>query len=170
MAKDIEYDDTELQRLFSELAPKRRLQAMKGAFRKEANKARKIAVRNLRGSVQSNENLEKGVRALVFKRKTGFRITVGTKKANKRGKGEAGFHTNRKGIKKPVLIWMEDGTRERKTGTRIFSRRKGHRTGRMKRYGFIDKSRGEIQRTVVPKFHDMMVKEIIRVSKRYGCK
>ena len=83
---DINYDDRNLQQLFTELTPKRRLQALRGGFRKEANRVRKTAVNNLRSSIRSDKDLEKGVRSLVFKRKAGFRITVGTKYANKRGK------------------------------------------------------------------------------------
>lgn len=99
MARSVAYDDRNLQQLFAELEPKRRLQAIKGGFRREANKVRKTAINNLRNSVRSNKDLEKGVRAIVFKRKAGFRVTVGTKKAGKNGKGEAGFHTNRQGLK-----------------------------------------------------------------------
>ena len=73
---DINYDDRNLQQLFTELTPKRRLQALRGGFRKEANRVRKTAVNNLRSSIKSDRDLEKGVRSLVFKRKAGFRITV----------------------------------------------------------------------------------------------
>ena len=83
MARSVAYDDRNLQQLFAELEPKRRLQAIKGGFRREANKVRKTAINNLRNSVRSNKDLEKGVRAIVFKRKAGFRVTVGTKKAGK---------------------------------------------------------------------------------------
>ena len=83
MAQSIEYDDKNLQRLFAELEPKRRVQALKGGFRREANQVRKTAINNLRSSINSSKDLEKGVRAIVFKRKAGFRVTVGTKRANK---------------------------------------------------------------------------------------
>ena len=71
MARTIDYNDENLQRLFAELEPKRRLQAIKGGFRREANQVRKTAINNLRSSIQSNKDLEKGVRAIVFKRKAG---------------------------------------------------------------------------------------------------
>ena len=65
------------------------------------------------------------------------------KRAGKNGKGEAGFHTNRQGLKKPVLIWVEEGTKERKTksngGKRAARRRSAHSTGRMRRYGFMSR-------------------------------
>lgn len=174
MARSVAYDDRNLQQLFAELEPKRRLQAIKGGFRREANKVRKTAINNLRNSVRSNKDLEKGVRAIVFKRKAGFRVTVGTKKAGKNGKGEAGFHTNRQGLKKPVLIWVEEGTQERKTkgngGKRVARRRSAHRTGRMRRYGFMTQTLNDVRDTVTADIHDMVTDNVLKIAQKYGCK
>ncbi len=176
MARTIDYDDKNLQRLFAELEPKRRLQAIKGGFRREANQVRKTAINNLRSSIQSNKDLEKGVRAIVFKRKAGFRVTVGTKRAGKNGKGEAGFHTNRQGLKKPVLIWAEEGTAERKTKPKQGTRRRAarlrasHRTGRMKRYGFMAQTLSSVRDTVTADIHKMVTENVEQVAKKYGCK
>lgn len=176
MARTIDYNDENLQRLFAELEPKRRLQAIKGGFRREANQVRKTAINNLRSSIQSNKDLEKGVRAIVFKRKAGFRVTVGTKRAGKNGKGEAGFHTNRQGLKKPVLIWAEEGTAERKTKPKQGTRRRAarlrasHRTGRMKRYGFMEQTLTGIRDTVTANIHKMVTENVEQVAKKYGCK
>lgn len=171
---EITYDDTNLQRLFAEMEPKRRVQALKGAFRKEANAMRKAAVANLRQSIRSDKDLEKGVRALVFKRKAGFRVTVGTKAASKKtGKGEAGFHTNRRGLKKPVLIWAELGTKKRstKTRTRISTRkRRGHNTGQMDSYAFIGKARDQMAPTATENIHRAFRENVQRIAKKYGCK
>lgn len=174
MAREIDYDDRNLQQLFAELEPKRRLQAIKGGFRREANQVRKTAINNLRSSLHSNKDLEKGVRTIVFKRKAGFRVTVGTKRAGKNGKGEAGFHTNRQGLKKPVLIWAEDGTQERKTkgngGKRAMRLRSAHRTGRMKRYGFLTQTLNGVRDTVTNNIHNMVIENVEQVAKKYGCK
>lgn len=174
MAREIDYDDRNLQQLFAELEPKRRLQAIKGGFRREANQVRKTAINNLRSSLHSNKDLEKGVRTIVFKRKAGFRVTVGTKRAGKNGKGEAGFHTNRQGLKKPVLIWAEDGTQERKTkgngGKRAMRLRSAHRTGRMKRYGFMTQTLNGVRDTVTNNIRDMVMENVEQVAKKYGCK
>ena len=176
MARTIDYNDENLQRLFAELEPKRRLQAIKGGFRIEANQVRKTAINNLRSSIQSNKDLEKGVRAIVFKRKAGFRVTVGTKRAGKNGKGEAGFHTNRQGLKKPVLIWAEEGTKERQTKPKQGTRRRAarlrasHRTGRMKRYGFMAQTLTSVRDTVTTNIHEMVAENIQKVAKKYGCK
>ena len=176
MARSIDYNDENLQRLFAELEPKRRLQAIKGGFRREANQVRKTAINNLRSSIQSNKDLEKGVRAIVFKRKAGFRVTVGTKRAGKNGKGEAGFHTNRQGLKKPVLIWAEEGTKDRKTKPKQGTRRRAarlrasHSTGRMKRYGFMAQTLNSVRDTVTDNIHKMVTENIEQVAKKYGCK
>lgn len=175
MARQIDYDDRNLQQLFAELEPKRRLQAVKGGFRKEANRVRKTAINNLRSSIRTDKDLEKGVRAIVFKRKAGFRVTVGTK-AGKNGKGEAGFHTNRQGLKKPILIWAEDGTEERKTKSKQGTRRRAarlrasHRTGRMKRYGFMEQTLSSVRDTVTANIHEMVTENVQKVAKKYGCK
>ena len=176
MARTIDYNDENLQRLFAELEPKRRLQAIKGGFRREANQVRKTAINNLRSSIQSSKDLEKGVRAIVFKRKAGFRVTVGTKRAGKNGKGEAGFHTHRQGHKKPVLIWAEEGTKERQTKPKKGTRRRAarlrasHRTGRMKRYGFMAQTLTSVRDTVTTNIHEMVAENVQKVAEKYGCK
>ncbi len=169
---DIQYNDRDLQKLFAEMEPKHRLKAIKGAFRKEANKVRRTAINNLRGSIRSDRDLERGVRAIVYKKAAGFRITVGTKKATAKNKKAYGFHKNRQGLSKPVLIWAEDGTEQRKTktATKVYIRsRKGHSTGRMKRYGFIRKTRDEMADKVTADIHTEVINNVQSVAKKYGC-
>ena len=170
------YDDTQLQQLFAELDPKRRKQALKGAFRREAGRVRKTAVKNLRSSgLRTDHDLEKGIRSVVFKNTAGFRITVGTKKANRHGKGERGMHLNRVGQKKPILIWAEGGTSDRwtmpKKGTRRRADRKRqrHSTGHMRKYGFMEKTLREVRSSVADDLRNEVQENIERVSKRYGC-
>ena len=174
MAATLGYDDGNLQRLFAELEPKRRTQALKGGFRKLAGQVRKKAVGNLRASIHTDKDLEKGVRAVVFKRTAGFRVTIGTKKAGKNGKGEAGMHTNRRGLNKPVLIWAEEGTQQRKTkgggGKRAARLRAAHNTGSMPRFGFMDKTRNEVSSTITEDMHRMVAESTQRIAKKYGCK
>lgn len=174
MAADLRYDDGNLQRLFAELEPRRRTQALKGGFRKAANNVRKKAVGNLREAIRTDRDLEKGVRAIVFKRTAGFRVTIGTKKAGKNGKGEAGMHTNRRGLKKPVLIWAEEGTKQRTTkssgGKRATRLRSSHSTGSMPRFGFMRKTRDEVRETVTDDMRKMVTENVERVAKKYGCK
>lgn len=175
MSGTVEYDDGNLQRLFAELEPKRRAQALRGGFRKAANNVRKKAVANLRSSsIRTDKDLEKGIRSSVFKRKAGFKFTIGTKKAGKNGKGESGMHLNRQGLKKPVLIWAEMGTKQRKTkssgGKRAARYRSAHNTGRMPRYGFMEKTRNQVRDTVTEDVHRQVAENIERIAKKYGCK
>ncbi len=166
------YNDTELQRLFTELDPDKRLKALKGAFRREANMVRKTALNNLRGSIRTDKDLEKGVRAVVFKRQAGFKVTVATKRAGKNGGVALGFHKNRQGLEKPILIWAEAGTKERKTKTKtkVFTRsRKGHSTGRMKRYGFLRQTQADVADTVTNDLHNEIERNVVKIAKKYGC-
>lgn len=174
MGADVRYDDGNLQRLFAELEPKRRSQALRGGFRKAANNVRKKAVANLREAIRTDKDLEKGVRAIVFRRTAGFRVTIGTKKAGKKGKGEAGMHTNRQGLKKPVLIWAEEGTKARTTksggGKRAARLRAAHSTGSMPRFGFMAKTKNEVRDSVTADMRNMVTENVERIAKKYGCK
>ena len=174
MSGTVEYDDGNLQRLFAEMEPKRRAQALRGGFRKAANDVRKKAVANLRSSIRTDKDLEKGIRAVVFKRRAGFRVTIGTKKAGKNGKGESGMHLNRQGLKKPVLIWAEMGTAQRTTkssgGKRAARYRAAHNTGSMPRYGFMDKTRNQVRDTVTADMRKQVAENVERIAKKYGCK
>ena len=165
------YNDDNLQRLFAELDVKKRVKAFRGAFRREANNVRKTAINNLRGSIRTDKDLEKGVRAKVFKRATGFRVTIGT--TMRKGTAQYGYHKNRRGLLKPILIWAEGGTelRHTKTRTRVFARgRKGHSTGRMKRYGFMRQTSEQVQGTVTNDLHNEVINNVIKTAKKYGCK
>jgi len=169
----ITYDDNNLQRLFAEMDVKQRLQALKGAFRREANQVRKTALNNLRGSIRTDKDMESGVRAIVFKRTSGFRVTIGTKKATKSGGKDYGFHKNRQGLKKPILIWAEEGTapRQTKSKTKIYmSERKGHATGRMKRYGFMRQTLSDVRDSVTENLQNEVINNVQKIAEKYGCK
>ena len=169
MSVSCEYDDSNLQKLFADLEPKRRMQALKGGIRRTANIVRKAAVANLRASMRSNRKLEKGIRAIVFKRKAGFRVTVGTGKNNK------GFYqsSRRKDNRYlPVLMWAEDGTDQRNRGSRrkilgIVSRR-GASTGRMPRYGFIAATASQVRGEVTETMHREIAESVRRTARKYG--
>ena len=169
----ITYDDANLQRLFAEMDVKQRMKSMKGAFRKEANRVKKAAINNLRGSIRTDKDMEKGVRALVFARTAGFKVTIASKKTTKKSNVEYGMHKNRQGLNKPVLIWAEEGTKNRKTktATRIFTRsRKGHATGRMKRYGFMQQTQAQVRDIVTENLKNELTNNVQKIAEKYGCK
>lgn len=73
---------------------------------------------------------------------------------------------------KPVLLWAETGTNQRstKTQTRIWARsRKGHNTGRMKRYGFMLKTKNQISGQVQQDLRNEIIESVTKTAKRYGC-
>lgn len=169
------YNDRKLRRLFAALDPTGRKKVIKGACRKVGNEVRKVAVNNLRASgLNHAEEMSEGVRAVVFKREAGFRVTVASRKANKRGKGEKGMHRNRYGNKKPVLVWAEIGTRWRKSkkDTRYSVGGKwvtGRTRGYMKRYGFISKTKGQVEHSVGHRLKDEIATKVTQIAKKYGC-
>ena len=127
------YISKEVQHLLSHLTPRQVRNSLKGAFRAVAKTVRAsgrsslstaaIRVRGNRG------DWSRGVRTRIYSRGGGFMLTV------KGVKGQS-MHTNRFGLKKPILMWAEDGTKERRT--RGVSR-KAHSTGRMPQYGYISR-------------------------------
>ena len=168
----IQFDADKRTKALMELDPKRRMRTMKGAFRRAANKVRKQAAGNLRRSgINTKTGLAKGIRSVVWKKKPGFRVTIGTKKANRNGKGERGFHTNRQKLKKPILLWAETGTKERytKSKTKFFVRKKkGHYTGRMKSTGFMDKTEADMKDRITDDLRQAMEESITKALKKYG--
>ncbi len=135
-------DRTNISKSFTDLLGaldlKDQRKALRGAMRREGNRLKKTAAAKLRGSgigQGARQKLSKGIRLRVYPEKYGAGLLVSVKPQGKRG-----FHHNRQGLEKPVLMWAEDGTghRRTKTKTKFFVRkRKGHPTGRMKRYGFM---------------------------------
>lgn len=185
MSKDIQYDDSQLQQLFEQLSEKERVKALKGAFRAEARTVRKAAVNNLRSSLHSSSGLERGIRTLVFKRQLGFRVTVGTElkwnKDHTAYKTKKGYHTNRRGEEKPVLIWAEDGTKERRTKgqrawhqTRSGRRRRymynGAYRGRMRRYAFMERAKNQVSASVSRSLQENVRKYVQSVALKHGCR
>lgn len=169
--RDIEYEDSNLQRLLTALTPQQRRKALRGTCRRLANQTRKRAVSNLRASIRSDKDLEKGVRTVVNKKIMGFRVTVGTKFNRKSGKSR-GFHKNRRGEKKPVLIWAEDGTalRNTKSRTRAFVRsRRGHSTGYMRSYGFMDKTKRQTMPGITAAYRQEITNQIVKEARKHGC-
>lgn len=178
----ITYDDHNLQQLWKELSPKRRVQAMRGTMRTQAHYVRKVAIGNLRSSgLRTDADMERGVREVVFKNTLGFRVTVGTKGKKSRSNPNAktrGYHKNRRGEEKPILIWAEDGTKERHTKRRGFlgrrwrafsnKGRKGYR-GRMPRFAFMAKTKQETMATVTSEYANVFRSTVEKIALKYGC-
>ena len=81
--------------------------------------------------------LRKDIRLRIYPRGGGFMITV-------KPHGKQGYHTNRKGFQKPVLMWAEEGTRYRfpRKGSYVAKTQRGFlrvsHMGKMPAYHFLD--------------------------------
>lgn len=155
--------------VFQALDLKDQRKAMRSAMRREGNRLKKQAIANLQGSgigQGTNGRLSKGIRMRVYPDKfgTGFMLSVKPHK-------KQGFHKNRQGKEKPVLMWAEEGTKYRKTKTKtkVFARkRKGHVTGRMKRYGFMRKTGGQATQIVERNLFSDFQKNLERAARKKG--
>ena len=115
--------------------------AMKGAYRKVGNEVLKVARQKLAQSGMAHASkLKKDIRLRVYPKGGGFMITV-------KPHGRQGFHTNRFGLQKPVLMWAEEGTKVRyvrKGGGQVVKtgdgewRTLGRRRGQMPAYHFLN--------------------------------
>lgn len=152
--------------MFSELSPGNRAKVFRGALRRTATKVRRMAVGYLLSSGLGHaKEMQRGIRSGIRRKSLGFFVTVAT------GRNGSGIHRNRFGKLKPILIWAEDGTKLRKTRSksRIFTRkRKGHTTGSMPAYGFIDASRQSLG-GIESGLRTSLAESVVRVAKRYGC-
>lgn len=121
---------------------KRDLKALlKGAYRKTGNEILAIARQRLMSSgIAHASKLKRGIRLRVYPRGGGFMITV-------KPHGKQGYHVNRFGLEKPVLMWVEEGTKGRYVRhgggqrTKISDghwRTLGRRKGQMPAYRFLD--------------------------------
>lgn len=164
------YDPTVWTRFLNELTPAQLRKALRSGLRREATRVRRVAVQKLRGTTLSlRGGMEKGIRTVVYRRGTGFKVTVKPKVG---GRTEnKGFHTNRRGQLKPVLAWAETGTRMRrtKTKTRIFRRsRKGHSTGYMRGYHFMEDAEREAPQTVEANLGHDLETAVTKAAKKAG--
>jgi hypothetical protein len=99
--------------VFKALDQKTQRKAMKSAMRREGNRLKKIAVANLRESrvgQGTKRDLSKGIYVRTYPDRYGMGFMVSVKPHGR----HKGIHLNRQGKEKPVLMWAEDGTRERR--------------------------------------------------------
>lgn len=122
---------------------KRDLKAsLKGAYRMTGNEILLIARQKLMSSgIAHASKLKKDIRLRVYPKGTGFMITV-----KPHGKTQ-GYHTNSKGLQKPVVMWAEEGTKVRYVrhggGQKVQTSdgkwvTLGRRRGQMPAYHFLD--------------------------------
>ena len=152
--------------------------SMRGAIRAEARKAQKIAQSRLASSglqvKGNNADWKKGIRTRIYpdNKGMGFMVTVKARAASRKtGTGEKSMHVNRFGIKKPILMWAEEGTQSRKTKTQtkwFVRQRKGHKTGKMGAYGFLEDSAPEMFAAVEAGLTPEVSKAVEKVARKCG--
>ena len=152
---------------------KRDLKAsLKGAYRMAGKEILQIARQKLMSSgIAHASELKKDIRLRVYPRGSGFMITV---KPHGRTQG---YHTNRFGLQKPVVMWAEEGTKVRYVrkggGQKVQTSdgkwvTLGRRRGQMPAYHFLDgiedKDGPIIERDLIPAIESQVMKR----ASRYG--
>ena len=185
--------EKDLAQLAKEMTPKQLRKSLKRAYRAEAKKVLGIARQQLHRSkiqVKGNQaDWEKGIRSHIYSRGGGFLITVKAHRANLKGQGEKSMHENRKGFKKPILMWAEEGTNYRQRGGKKVRIKHGiygtHRSGktqywtetirkdgiptkRMPAYRFLEKATPEMNRTVETDLGKEVGVAVEKVAKKCG--
>ena len=191
-----EYTGREWQDLLRQMDGKEIKKSLRSAVRAEARKAQKIAQSHLETSglqVQGNTaDWKKGIRTYIYNpnKATGFMVTVKARAASRKtGKGEKSMHQNRKGFKKPVLMWAEEGTIARKRGGKRvkadnahntakaqgriggawqYIRRGGIPTGRMRPYRFLERAAPEMYQAVEAGLTPEIGKAVENVARKCG--
>lgn len=184
---EMTFDDSRLKGALRELDPKLIKKALRGGMSKTATELRRKAIANLRSEVKSSSGLEKGIRKGIYKGNGGFYVTIGTRGTVRRYKGKRNgrrrygrsrkgwtsmsMTTNSRGQTKPVLPWLELGTKQRFTKSRTkewVRKRAGHRTGRVEPRTFMEKTERQNRTSMVTGITDNFDKCLKKIISRYG--
>lgn len=135
---DLFVDMDRLERMLGQLTPRQREKGVRAGLRRAAGEWRKTARQQLRAAgLKANRKVDLGIRAAVYRRKLGFKLTIGTKKTyTKKARSKRETSDRRLDI---VPLWAEGGTVARRTARSI--RRKSRPTGRMPQYEFMEATR-----------------------------
>lgn len=139
--------DKPFAEVFKALDLKTQRKTLKSAVRKESNRLKKVAMEEVMSSSLgkgTQQPLTKSLYSRVFPDRYGLGALVSVRPHGKR----KGYHVNRYGKEKPVLMWAESGTRMRNVGKKVdyFTSRSRY-TGK-KIYNYIrgGASRGRMQK------------------------
>ena len=169
--------------VYKALDVKDQRKAMRSAMRREGNRLKKAAVSNLGQSgigSGTKRSLSKGIYLRVYpENKCGLGFMVSVKPHGRR----KGIHLNRQNKEKPVLMWAEDGTRQRRVGRRISSffgksrftgkkirqyLRGGARRGKMKRYAFLAKTEQQTADSVETNLFNNLQDNVEEAARKQG--
>lgn len=160
--REFEYDDRRLQLLFGQFQPGKRRQMLRGALRKVGREL----LKSVRGKIRESElrdaaELARGARMRLTRTQPyGFYVSVGALKGSKKSRG-TGMHVNRRGLAKPILMWMEDGTDSRYTGKKRYR-------GSIEAHGFLAEAAAGFRTGMNDSFRRSVGAEIIRIAEKNG--
>lgn len=171
------YTGAEWKELAQNFTSRQLRNTIKRAYRKQAKEAVEIAKRRLQTcgmNVEGDQSdFAKGIRSHIYSRGGGFMVTVKARSSRSK-KGEKGMHTNRRGLKKPVLMWAEEGTNKRKVGQTRFKIGKkrlsfgGKNRGSMPAYHFLDAATPEMFQKVETGLFPSVEEAVNKVAKKCG--
>jgi hypothetical protein len=167
--------------VYNVLDMKEQRKVLRGALSRAGSFVRGQAVSALRASGLGKgtyREVSKGIYVRIYPPRfgVGFMATV-------EPHGTRGIHVNRQILKKPVLMWAEDGTRVRNVGRRVKSfsgknrytgnairhyQRGGHSTGRMRAYGFMKKAETTSSAGVEKILFEQFEKNLEKAARREG--
>lgn len=102
-----------------------------------------------------------------FQRTAGFSVSIS------RGYYKSKRFTGTFAREVPVLLWLERGTKSRRTKKKLrFFRggRESHPTGRLRSYGFMTATALLEKANVTDNLHEAINTSVTRITKKYGCK
>lgn len=159
-----DYNGIEWQRLLKEMTPRQLRNSLKAGMRRTAKKVKDRAVQSLQANgpkhVKGNRrDWTRGIRTYVYSRGGGFLVSTKPHKAK-------GFHRNRQGLDKPVLMWAEDGTQQRSRKRKFYHSKPG--TGRMPRYGFLEKAEPSFPGIIEADLDKDVAAAVVKAARKAG--
>ena len=161
---------------------------LKGAFREEARRMANVAKRNLRSTTLSHAaSIATGIRAGVKRGLIGYYVSVTPEKWSRKkyravqaakAKGKIiirkGIYTNTANNERPVLMWAENGTKNRESrGRGVFERNRGHMFGKKglpegEGLGFLKRAEATETGVSVSRVADSLDRHVRKIATKYG--
>lgn len=151
--------------VYEALDEKAHRKAMRGAMRRVGNMVKKSAAQSASASgLRNGAQVAKGLRVRVYPDRFGLGFMVSTKP-----RGKKGYYKNRQGKEKPVLMWAAEGTKQRTTRSKskwFVRKKRGHSTGRMPAFGFMEKTENREAGNVEANLFDVFEKNLEKAVRK----
>lgn len=157
----ITVDMSRLYRLIREIGPKERRKLLRGSLKASANKLKKRAFEILKPKLKTIRNpraLKREIRTKVYKRITGFGVSV----AGNKNLYPSRMKNRRGEVREvPLARWLEAGTYTRKT------RDKGYGRGFINAYKFMQQAEREMAPGLIRTIETEVIKKLQKKAKEY---